>query len=214
MDADDGLDLSELAAYDALIEAGIHQIAEHGYDGASIEDIARTANVSKGAFYYHFKSKEAFVLSIIQDRANENFTRFRELDHENISLSEWIEASFSMIIGFPATDQTWQQFSLEVMMAGLRRDYHLIGELVASLHSEWRQLITEMVVKSKEYRRGQVCCDPEVIAVGIMALVDGLLIHSNLEKSTFNRKSYIARLAPLLKLWVTQPAQELLQVED
>ena len=51
MDATGRLDLSEMAAKDALIEAGIFQIAEHGYDGASIEDIAHFANVSKGAFY-------------------------------------------------------------------------------------------------------------------------------------------------------------------
>lgn len=208
MDAEPVLDLSDLDTKEALVEAGIHQISEKGYDGASIEDITRIANVSKGAFYYHFKSKEEFVLTIIRQHAVKNIARFRKLDQENISLSDWIEASFSMIIGFPSKDPTWQQFSLEVMMAGMRQEHKLIGELVAELHAEWRQLIAEMVIKKKEYRQGRVCCEEEVIAVGIMALVDGLLMHSNLEHDTFTNKAFIQRLAPLLKLWVTQSETE------
>lgn len=206
MDSEPTIAFEALNARQALIEAGIMQIAANGYDGASIEDIAQMANVSKGAFYYHFKSKEDFVHSIVRQRAAENIERFRQRDKEHISLSNWIEASFSIIINFPAKDLIWQQFSLEVMMAGMRQEYARIGALISELHKEWRALLAEMVVNSDEYRKGFVCCEPEVIAVGIMSLVDGLLMHSKLEPETFAERCFIERLAPLLKLWVAQPA--------
>jgi hypothetical protein len=59
-----------------------------------------------------------------------------------------------------------------------------------------------MIVLSDEYRKGQVLGEPEVIAVGVMALIDGLLIHSRLEPDTFTEQRFIERLAPLLKVWV------------
>jgi len=192
----------DLETRQALIEAGIQLIGEKGYDGASIGDIAAFTNVTKGAVYYHFESKENFVLEIIRQRTEKNIAQFKKLAKENISLAEWIERSFSAIIGFSAPAQ--QLFTLQVTMAGLRPGNEQIGSLVAEIHAEWRDLITEMVKLSDEYQKGQVLGDPEVIAAGIMALIDGLLIHSRLEPESFSEKAFIERLAPLLKQWVLQ----------
>lgn len=183
-----------------LMEAGIQLIAEKGYDGASIGDIAAFTNVTKGAVYYHFGSKENFVLELIRQRTQKSITLFKQLDKDNISLAEWIGKSFAAIIGF--SEPTHQLFLLQVMMAGLRPGNEKIGALLAEVHAEWRALITEMIVLSDEYRKGQVLGEPEVIAVGVMALIDGLLIHSRLEPDTFTEQRFIERLAPLLKVWV------------
>ncbi|MEQ8674857.1 MAG: TetR/AcrR family transcriptional regulator [Aggregatilineales bacterium] len=192
---------------EVLIRAGIELIAEKGYDGASISDIASKAEVTKGAVYYHFGSKEDFVLEIIQQRAMHNIGRFKERQGKPISLAQWIKTSFAMIMGFP--DPAQQQFSLHVMMAGMRPEYERIGNLIAELHKQWRGLIAEMVTQSIEYREGNVTADPEIIAVGIMALVDGLLIHSRLESQIFTEDAFIERLEPLLELWIMQnPVEE------
>ncbi len=185
-----------------LIEAGIQLIAEKGYDGASISDITAYSDVTKGALYYHFGSKEDFVLEIIQQRASNNIELFKKRQKEPISIASWIKTSFSMIMGFP--DPAQQQFSLHVMMAGMRPEHERIGTLIAELHQQWRGLIAEMVTQSIEYREGNVTADPEVIAVGILALVDGLLIHSRLEPEVFSEEAYIERLEPLLELWIVQ----------
>lgn len=189
-------------ARQALIEAGISLIAEKGYDGASISDIANQAEVTKGALYYHFRSKENFVVEIIRQRAEQNIERFKKREQKPISLANWIRESFSIIMNFP--EPTQQLFSLQVMMAGLRPEYERIGTLIAELHSQWRGLIAEMITQSVEYREGKVTADPEIIAVGIMALVDGLLIHSRLEPEVFSEATYIERLEPLLELWIMQ----------
>src|SRR4051794_27973484 len=43
----------------ALIRAAEEVFADRGIAGAKVEDIARSAGLSKGAFYLHFESKEA-----------------------------------------------------------------------------------------------------------------------------------------------------------
>jgi len=53
-------------ARDALLEASRVELARAGLDRARVEDIARRAGVSKGAFYLHFDSKEEAFGEILQ----------------------------------------------------------------------------------------------------------------------------------------------------
>ena len=53
-------------AHEALVEAARDEFARSGVDGARVEDIARRAGVSKGAFYLHFRTKEAVFREILQ----------------------------------------------------------------------------------------------------------------------------------------------------
>jgi len=48
-----------------IMNAVIGCIASHGYEGASMQDIAMSANVSKSLLHYHFKSKEDLVISAL-----------------------------------------------------------------------------------------------------------------------------------------------------
>ncbi len=45
--------------------------ARYGYQGTSIDRIASTAGVTKGALYYHFRDKEELLFEAVQDRITE-----------------------------------------------------------------------------------------------------------------------------------------------
>ena len=47
-----------------ILDAGFRMFAEQGYYHTSIEDIAKAANVTRGAVYWHFKNKEDFILAM------------------------------------------------------------------------------------------------------------------------------------------------------
>ncbi|HEY3801515.1 MAG TPA: TetR/AcrR family transcriptional regulator [Kofleriaceae bacterium] len=51
----------------ALIDAGLHAIAEHGPDNFSLRDVARRAGVSAPAVYRHFVDKESLLAAIAVD---------------------------------------------------------------------------------------------------------------------------------------------------
>lgn len=53
-------------AREALIDAARREIGRHGLARARVEDIARRAGISKGAFYLHFRSKEDAFEEIVQ----------------------------------------------------------------------------------------------------------------------------------------------------
>jgi AcrR family transcriptional regulator len=57
-----------------ILEAAIAVMAEHGYHGTSVRDIAERAGVSPAALYHHFGSKQE-VLATIMERGIEALLR-------------------------------------------------------------------------------------------------------------------------------------------
>lgn len=51
---------------EALLAAATDEFALHGFDGTSVDTIARRAGVNKAMIYYHFKSKERLYLEILR----------------------------------------------------------------------------------------------------------------------------------------------------
>jgi AcrR family transcriptional regulator len=52
--------------HDSLLAAARIEFARRGLERARVEDIARRAGISKGAFYLHFRTKEAAFQEILQ----------------------------------------------------------------------------------------------------------------------------------------------------
>jgi TetR/AcrR family transcriptional repressor of nem operon len=50
-------------ARERLLEAACHLIRHQGFTGTSVEDLCQAAGVTKGAYFHHFKSKEALGVS-------------------------------------------------------------------------------------------------------------------------------------------------------
>lgn len=50
-----------------LLDAALHEFAQLPYDDASLNTILKSAEVSKGSFYYQFKDKEDLYLHLIKN---------------------------------------------------------------------------------------------------------------------------------------------------
>jgi AcrR family transcriptional regulator len=51
---------------DRLLQAALDSFAERGYDATGVAEICQRAGVSKGAFYYHFASKQALFVALLE----------------------------------------------------------------------------------------------------------------------------------------------------
>jgi AcrR family transcriptional regulator len=49
-----------------ILEVSTQLFAEKGFDGVSIDEIAKVAKVNKSMIYYYFSSKEGMLISLIQ----------------------------------------------------------------------------------------------------------------------------------------------------
>lgn len=49
-----------------IIDAAVALFTDHGFSETGLNDITKRAGITAGAFYYHFRSKEALATAIIQ----------------------------------------------------------------------------------------------------------------------------------------------------
>ncbi|MBU3705988.1 MAG: TetR/AcrR family transcriptional regulator [Mycobacterium sp.] len=78
-----------------IIDSAVELFAELGYGETGLADVLQRAGVSKGAFYYHFESKEAIAAAIIDEYSRKLITAAGEcLDPDAPRLEGIIRASF------------------------------------------------------------------------------------------------------------------------
>lgn len=73
-----------------IIESAVDLFDELGYGETGLADVLQRAGVSKGAFYYHFDSKEAVASAIIDQFRVQNAERVAEAIDRNAPLLERI----------------------------------------------------------------------------------------------------------------------------
>src|SRR6059058_1167580 len=76
---------------DAMLDAAAEVFTERGYRGATVEAILERAGLSKGAFYWHFESKDELMLAVLAERVERPVKELIEMlrdapPDENISL--------------------------------------------------------------------------------------------------------------------------------
>ena len=59
--------IGDKSTLERIIESATNLFLEHGYEGVGLREIARSADVTTGAFYRHFKGKKELFAAIVGD---------------------------------------------------------------------------------------------------------------------------------------------------
>ncbi len=86
------------ARREQLLAAGMRLFQQGSYEEISIEDIARSADVSKGLLYHYFPTKRDFVVAAVASSVAE-LTELLRLDPE-ISPDEQADANIDAFLGY------------------------------------------------------------------------------------------------------------------
>ena len=79
-----------------LLNAAADAFVEHGYEGATLSDIARRAEVSTPAIYSHFSGKADLLVEACQRELNTiSSGRLREVDGLRELAQAWIQPDFA-----------------------------------------------------------------------------------------------------------------------
>ncbi|MGH8013378.1 MAG: TetR/AcrR family transcriptional regulator, partial [Candidatus Binataceae bacterium] len=73
------------ARREAILSAAARVFAIHGLDGATIEMIAREAEVAVGTIYLYFCSRDELFLTLMVDRISELRDRYREIQAQGLA---------------------------------------------------------------------------------------------------------------------------------
>jgi AcrR family transcriptional regulator len=155
--------------------AAIDCFARLGYQGTSIDRIARDAGVTKGAVYYHFRDKEELLFQAVKDRIG----GFEQQVLEEVTpagdaidnLRHVVDACF-----FHATVSNHRRFIITLMIEALDTN--------PRLSTEFRNILRRMrVFLAGVVRRGQQrgALRPDVPAEAAAAVIMGGIIGAEVQ---------------------------------
>lgn len=179
----------------SILQKSFELIYVKGYQTTSIDDILATTQVTKGAFYYHFKNKDEMGLAIINDLLKPAFanTFLRPIQAEGNPVKTIYDMMYGLLMknefmkveyGCPASNFTQE-------MAPWHKDFTIA---LNDLSEEWKNGIIQAIKKGK--KNGDIRADvkPEQVAVFIMSGYWGI---RNIGKLNNSKSVYLIFLKQL-----------------
>jgi TetR/AcrR family transcriptional repressor of nem operon len=154
-----------------LLRTAAQVFAERGYTGTALTDLIAASGLTKGAFYFYFRSKSALALAVLRDQQDRWLRQVRERVLLTGTAIEQFQALAPTMLDLLATEPgAWSITRLTKDMAA---DPALAGEVSGPMAS-WVDLIADIV------RRGQADgdlrpgIDAHHAAVVLVGAFDGL----------------------------------------
>jgi TetR/AcrR family transcriptional regulator, transcriptional repressor for nem operon len=90
-----------------LLDAAVEVVRRKGLNATTVDDLCRTAGVTKGAFFHHFASKEAFAVAAAGHWAVTTSAMFADADYHDLDdpldrILGYLDLRASLIVGGPA----------------------------------------------------------------------------------------------------------------
>jgi TetR/AcrR family transcriptional regulator, transcriptional repressor for nem operon len=159
-----------------ILRAASHQFARRAYHDVDIDDILTEAELTKGAMYFHFRSKHALAIAIIEGETAASTVAVGDLLSRKLSGLETL-IDFSYLIA-----------AQDIQMDGVRAGLNLLESagrsegLQERLLHEWIQALAAVAEKAIAERDIDNRCTPQDVGRLIVSLHMGLRQTSNLDQ--------------------------------
>jgi TetR/AcrR family transcriptional regulator, transcriptional repressor for nem operon len=161
---------------DQILRAAAHQFAQRPYYAVGLDDILAEAQLTKGAMYFHFRSKHALALAIVDEQTDSAAESVKNLLARKLSgLESLIDVSYLVAVGDITQDVSRASFNL---LESVGRTEKLQTRLLGG----WIQLMGEIVQRG--IAEGDIVeqADPEDIGRLFVSIYVGMRQASNLDE--------------------------------
>lgn len=159
-----------------ILEAALRLFSTRGYNAASVDDICREAGISKGAFYHHFKSKQALFLALLDGWLKTFDTAIKASKDRTVP-----ETFMLMTEAYPyifATAGEGLPMFLEFWMQASRDEN--IWQAGIAPYRRYHKQFTALIKRGMD-EGSFIELDPELTARMIISMAMGLLLQSLLD---------------------------------
>ena len=177
-----------------IIKAAIDAFSKNGFDRTRMDDVAKTADLSKGTIYLHFKSKEDLFYAICENNLAEAKQQISTMFAKKEDLVSEIERFYDV---FRKKKTANERVFFETIAESARN-----AELRKALYKQ-RLNIFETAVGwvNLQIERGffRKNIDANAIAVGLVSLYDGLTVNKLLGVSEdYNKKAWVETIRAII----------------
>jgi TetR/AcrR family transcriptional regulator, transcriptional repressor for nem operon len=159
-----------------ILRAASHQFARRAYHEVGLDDILAEAELTKGAMYFHFKSKHALAVAIIDKQTAAGESAVQDLMKRGLScLETLIDFSYLIAVGDLQTDAVRAGLNL---IESVGRTQGLQEKLLGN----WAKSLADVVEKAIAEGDIDQRCDPLTVGRLLVSLHMGLRQTSTLDE--------------------------------
>jgi TetR/AcrR family transcriptional repressor of nem operon len=173
-----------------ILDAGMRLFYLHGYNATGLDKIIKEAKITKGNFYYHFKSKEILALATLDWQ----LTLMQQAIQDTVLNKKHtpLNALFTLL-EFMANKQKSQysegyicgcyfgNFTLELSTASKN-----IRDKVSTIFNQYFTLIESFLIKAKETGEIASHINPKQMASIIMGQMEGAILLDKANQTPHN----------------------------
>lgn len=155
-----------------LLDAARRVFGESGYAAATVDDVARAAGCSKGAYYFHFTTKEEALLAAAEDWSTGQTRRLEVALEGGRTPDAALSSALAALFDAEAYTSSDRLLVLELWLQAARNP--AVRAVLDAARGSWRRVLTVA------FARAQVGA-PKAAADLALAFHDGLLARACLD---------------------------------
>lgn len=182
-----------------ILEVAAQEIAENGFQKASLSDILENAGVSKGALYHHFKSKQALGYAVFDEIFSKEHVDMWSLDMS--SCDDPLTQLKQKFLCLRNMSEHEMKHGCPVMnvcmeMTGVDEGFR---EKAVKLYSQLNDNIEQLLIKAKDAGQVRADVNPEAVALFLSASIQGMTAQVKYVRSVDVLKSSLSAIADYLE---------------
>jgi AcrR family transcriptional regulator len=174
-----------------ILHHSMRLFLEKGYHGTSIDEITRSADLTKGAFYWHFRSKEDLLRKIIKEYE----TRFLGGLFRTVEKVEGgIFDKFEKYVRYNAAFAYHNRelcVSFDTLAAELIGAHHRIEIEFRRVYKKYQKFLSNLIVQGKKEKVFKKEIDEKLASLVIIAFHGGILIQWSMNRDKIDGETYV-----------------------
>jgi AcrR family transcriptional regulator len=163
--------------YDAILDAAVAHFSQRGVANTSLEDIAESANVTRGAIYWHFKNKGE-IFDSIHERFYQPLAALLLEDIEtshNDPLQQLHDICVKLLLDFTLDLRKRQAAALFMLGCHYSGDLEQYWDKHHKKKEDSLKIFSRYFEKAKKDGRLPVSASPEILTLSIRCYMKGII---------------------------------------
>lgn len=174
-----------------ILRQAMKTFLEKGYHGSSIDDITTAAGVTKGALYWHFKSKEALLKNIIEEFEKRFLDGLiQAVNDVKGSISDKIEKYFRYNTAFAYYNRELC-VSFTALSGELVGAHHPIEPEIRRINKKYQNFLSNLILQGKKEKIFRKEIDSDLAALIIIAFHAGILLQWSMNRNEIEGVAYV-----------------------
>jgi AcrR family transcriptional regulator len=174
-----------------ILNQAMRIFLEKGYHGTSIDDITQAAGLTKGALYWHFKSKEDLLKKLIR-KYEKGF--LDNLIHAVTEVKGRASDKFEKYVRFNSAFAYYNRelcVSFTTLAAELVGAHHGIEPEIRRVYRKYQNFLSKLILQGKKEKIFRKEINAVLAALIVIAFHDGILLQWSMNREKIDGEAYV-----------------------